>query len=111
VDKEAGRRVRGKEKELFEQLKNRDVTAAAPQSILPKGKFTSKGEAVEALQEIIVLAIDFLGLHEGYTNHTTFHPQFGELSAYQWMLMIPAHGNRHIDQMLAVKASGGYPTP
>jgi hypothetical protein len=104
-----GRKLRGKENILLKELNDQEIKAEAPSSIRPTNKYPTKAEAINAFEEQMVLASDFLGSHSGFTNHTTAHPQFGELSAYQWMLMIPGHGNRHVAQILAVKESPGYP--
>ena len=43
--------------------------------------------------------------------HTLDHhrPVFGTLNAYQWLLYIPLHNQRHIHQIAEIKAAPGYP--
>ena len=42
-------------------------------------------------------------------QHFFRHPVLGELDLYQWMLLIPAHCDRHRAQSEEVMASAGYP--
>ena len=37
------------------------------------------------------------------------HPAFGDFSAYQWMILLSEHQDRHRLQIEGVKASAGYP--
>jgi hypothetical protein len=43
-------------------------------------------------------------------NHVVSHPSLGELTAYQWLVMIPAHANRHLAQLEEVMAMKEFPT-
>jgi len=44
-------------------------------------------------------------------EHTVDHPfpAFGTLNAYQWLIYIPLHTERHGKQIAEVKATAGYP--
>ena len=42
-------------------------------------------------------------------EHFFKHPVLGDLDAYQWILLISAHTERHVNQILEVKASPGFP--
>ncbi len=37
------------------------------------------------------------------------HPAFGPLNAYQWMILLGEHEDRHREQIERVKASAGFP--
>jgi hypothetical protein len=37
------------------------------------------------------------------------HPAMKELDAYQWILFLAAHSERHLKQLQEVKESPGYP--
>ena len=58
--------------------------------------------------EIVKFASDTnLALKE----HTVVHPfpVFGTLNAYQWLIYVPLHTERHDKQIAEVKATAGYP--
>jgi len=44
-------------------------------------------------------------------EHTEVHPFpiFGTLNAYQWLIYVPLHTERHDKQIAEVKATAGYP--
>ena len=42
-------------------------------------------------------------------NHFFPHPVFGEMDAYQWLLLVAAHCDRHRAQSEEVMASAGFP--
>jgi hypothetical protein len=44
-------------------------------------------------------------------DHTAEHPfpVFGTLNAYQWLIYVPLHTERHDKQIAEVKATAGYP--
>jgi uncharacterized damage-inducible protein DinB len=42
-------------------------------------------------------------------QHSYPHPFFGPLDCYQWLLVIPSHGERHRRQALEVMAGAGFP--
>jgi DinB superfamily len=46
---------------------------------------------------------------EDLRQHSYPHPFFGELDCYQWLLLIPAHGERHRLQAQEVIAEAGFP--
>jgi hypothetical protein len=37
------------------------------------------------------------------------HPAFGEINAYQWMILLGEHQDRHLAQVEAVKRTAGFP--
>jgi len=42
-------------------------------------------------------------------GHSIEHPLLNQLDAYQWILLIAAHSERHTAQIEEVKASPGFP--
>jgi uncharacterized damage-inducible protein DinB len=82
----------------------------APERVRPKGgvgivdsissiRATSK-EMVELQPRIE--AVDL-------SEQTFSHPVFGPLNAYQWLLLLGEHENRHRGQIERLKADAGYP--
>ena len=46
---------------------------------------------------------------EDLRAHSTPHPLLKTMDAYQWILLISAHSERHTAQIEEVKAQPGYP--
>lgn len=76
----------------------------------PTGRFATRRELIETFK----LAREKTTIYIKTTsdplkNHIVSHPLFGELTAYQWLIMIPAHADRHVDQLEEVKKLKDFP--
>ncbi len=83
--------------------------AQAPAPIIPAGQL-SKEEFVEQFKLTRAKTLQFtLQCDESLHTHTTEHPFpiFNTLSAYQWLLYIPLHNQRHNRQIDEVKTMQG----
>ena len=85
--------------------------AQAPEPIVPRSGMTLaqvKERFEQQRAEIVKFASDnSVALKE----HTAEHPfpVFGTLNAYQWLIYVPLHTERHDKQIAEVKATAGYP--
>jgi hypothetical protein len=85
--------------------------AQAPEPIVPRNGMTLaqvKERFDRQRDEIVKFASDStVPLKE----HTVEHPfpVFGTLNAYQWLIYVPLHTERHDKQIAEVKATAGYP--
>jgi DinB superfamily len=101
----------GKEEVLERVLPNRTGRAQAPVAVRPSGKL-KRDEIIKQFKQSRSKILEFA---ERTTlplkAHTYDNPFsiFNTLNAYDWLLYIPLHTNRHNKQMAAVKASAGYP--
>ena len=102
----------GKTEFLERALINRQYKAHAPELILPKSRFT-RAQILRHYEEARARALNFIReTTQPLNEHTAEHPfpGFSTLSAYQWVLYIPLHNQRHVQQIAEVKATAGYPT-
>lgn len=100
----------GKENSVIERLKDRSQKAQARDVIRPTGTFATRKELIEAFKLAREKTIIYVKTtRDPLKNHIVSHPLFGELTAYQWLVMIPAHANRHVDQLEEVKKSKEFP--
>lgn len=102
--------TKGKNERVVQILTNRAGKAQAPETIKPTGK--SRAEIMKGLEEARAKTLKFATETQAAMNsHTLKHPfpVFGVLTAYQWLIYIPAHNIRHNQQIAEVKASTGYP--
>ena len=102
--------TKGKNDRVVELLTNRKGKAQAPEQIKPTGK--SRAEIMKGLKEGRAKTIKFtLETDAAMNSHTLNHPFpiFGTLTAYQWLIYIPAHNLRHNQQIVEVMSSPDFP--
>jgi hypothetical protein len=103
--------TKGKTEFIVQVMAPRLGKAQAPEPIVPRNGLTLaqvKERFAQQRAEIEKFAADTnLALKE----HTVVHPfpVFGTLNAYQWLIYIPLHTERHDKQIAEVKATAGYP--
>jgi len=91
-------------------LRDRSQKASAPGEIVPKGIYKTPKEAAEAFKAAREKTLDYVRTtNDPLREH--FTKAFGsfEMDGVQALLMIAGHNERHVLQMLEVKASPGFP--
>ena len=82
----------------------------APEAVRPKGG-VSIADAVTGIQQTIsgfaeiktrLAAVDL-------SEQKFPHPVAGQLSGYQWLILLAEHSDRHLGQIQRVKAAAGFP--
>ena len=80
-------------------LLDRSVRLDAPDALQPAGRWESKQELIDDFRskrdDIIAAAVSAPDLRSG----RAVHPAFGELDAYQWLLFLAGHTERHTLQI------------
>lgn len=98
--------------ELLErQLVDRGVPRPAPEHVVPTGTVGRDG-ALRIYTERRERSLAFAkGNRDPLKAHTQDHqrPVYGTLNAYQWLLFIPLHNIRHIQQIEEIKTLDGFP--
>lgn len=95
---------------LLAMLPDRTNKAQAPEPFRPSGKFKDGAASVAAFRAARdKTLVTMRTSQEPLREHFRKHPALGDLDAYQWFLMIAGHTERHVNQILEVKASPGYP--
>ncbi len=92
-------------------VKNTPVRSAvfpAPEILHPTGRW-SPGESLKALIAARAQTITFLETTPGLRQHVMAHPAAGPLDAYQWVLIIAAHTDRHLNQIQEIKTNPAFP--
>ena len=101
----------GKDAFIERALPNRSVRAQAPLEIRPTGKL-SREEVIQRFKDQRARIMEFVQkTDEPLKAHTLEHPMpvFNTLNAYDWLVYIPMHTERHLKQMAEVIAASGYP--
>lgn len=104
-------KTKGKTEFIERVMAPRLGKATAPEPIVPGGKMTQaqvRETFLKQREEIEKFAKETrVALHE-YTVEHPF-PIFNTLNAYQWLIYVPLHTERHCKQIAEVKGTAGYP--
>ena len=85
-----------------------DRTQRAPEPAQPTGRW-SPHETLNQFLRIRARTTEFLKSTPGLRDHVADSPLGQPLDAYQWLLFISAHSDRHTKQILEVKAHPDFP--
>ncbi len=81
----------------------------APDFLQPEGVYSTPSEALAAFKAARETTLELLrGTDKDLRAHFADHP-FGRLDAYQWLLFMVSHADRHLAQIAQVKAHTKYP--
>jgi hypothetical protein len=104
-------KTQGKEALILKAVPDRTQKAQAPEMLLPKGKFPTAAATVAAFNEAraqtIALAKD---ASKDLRAYAMVNPAVQEADAYQWLLFLSAHTERHTKQIEEVKGTTGFPS-
>ncbi len=81
----------------------------APEPIAPKNRFGSPEASLKHFLESRERSIAFLKKTEGLRDHALESPFKNKFDAYQWVLFMTAHSERHTKQINEVKADAKFP--
>ena len=110
ADDEKANGLTGKENSMIERLKDRAQKAHAPDVLVPTNRYASRKDLIAAFKIAREKTIMYVKhSKDPLKNHIASHPLFGELTAYQWLVMIPAHANRHVAQLEDVMTLKEFP--
>jgi hypothetical protein len=104
-------KTKGKTELIERVMAPRLGKAQAPEPLVPSGKLT-QAQVRERFEKQRVEIEKFAeGTELALKEYTAEHPFefFNTLSAYQWLLYLPLHTERHDKQIAEVKATAGYP--
>jgi len=93
---------------VLAMVPDRSHKAQAPPPLVPKGEWTP-AETLEHFQASRAKTIAFLESTPDLRAHVADSPIGQPLDAYEWLLFIGAHSERHTKQILEVKADPNFP--
>lgn len=92
------------------RLLNRDTPFPAPDFVMPAARWQTPAEMLAVFEETRNATIEFLATTPlDLTRYVAPHPALGPLNGEGWAQFLVLHCLRHLDQIVAVKASPGYP--
>ncbi len=93
---------------VLSAIADRTQRAQAPEPVVPKGRWSPQ-EALDRFVKIRERTMEFLKSTPDLREHVADSPLGQPLDAYQWLLYISAHSERHTKQILEVKAHPNFP--
>jgi hypothetical protein len=98
------------DEKILAAIPDRSVKSTAPEPLRPNNQFKSAAEAVAAFKSLRDAHIKYLSeTQDPLREHFLKSPALGDLDAFQMILFMSAHTERHVAQILEVKASPGFP--
>jgi uncharacterized damage-inducible protein DinB len=91
------------------KIPDRSVKAQAPEPLKPTNRFGSPEASLKHFLESRQTTEAFLTSHNDLRDHATDSPLGKKLDAYEWILFLTAHSQRHTKQILEVKADPNFP--
>jgi DinB superfamily len=94
---------------MFQKAVDRTSRLRGPDAVAPSGRWPHD-KLLSEFENVRKRSIEFAKTTTGeLREHSYAHPFFGELDCYQWLLLIPAHAERHRRQAEEVIAESGFP--
>ena len=90
-------------------IPDRSHKAQAPEPLKPTNRFGSPEGSLKHFAESREQTEDFLRKHDDLRAHAVDSPLGKKLDAYEWVLFIGAHSERHTKQINEVKADQKFP--
>jgi hypothetical protein len=104
-----GADVKATDDAVLAMIPDRTHKAQAPEPLKPTNRFGSPQESLKHFIESRQKTIDFLNQHTDLRTHAADSPLGKKLDAYEWVLFIAAHSERHTKQINEVKADSNFP--
>ena len=102
--------TKGKDEQVIKVIPDRSSKAQAPEFLRPTKRWPDAASLVSHFKQSRDRTIDYVKTtQEDLRSHITPHPAVKEIDAYQWILLISAHTERHTAQIKEVMAHPGFP--
>ncbi|MGB2673058.1 MAG: DinB family protein [Candidatus Acidiferrum sp.] len=104
-----GRDLKKTDDAVVAMIPDRSQKAQAPEPLVPTNRYGSPEGSLKHFEESRATTEEFLKNTPGLRDHAVDSPMGTKLDAYQFVLFIAAHSERHTKQILEVKADPNYP--
>lgn len=94
---------------ILQAIPDRSAKRQAPEPLRPTARFGNGEESVNHFKASRAKTLAFLTDTKDLRDHATDSPLGQKLDAYQWLLFISAHCERHTKQINEVKADPSFP--
>lgn len=97
------------DQKFMNRVADRGAKRQAPKDLEPTGRWTAPAEFAKAFNERRERTLDFTRTTQAALRSHAAGPKDDPIDAYQWLLSIAAHTDRHVAQIKEVKADRGWP--
>jgi hypothetical protein len=101
--------VKALDEMVLKGVVDRSQKRQAPEPIKPSNRYGSPEGSLKHFAESRPITEEFLRTHDDLRAHATDSPFGKKLDAYEWVLFIAAHSERHTKQIAEVKADPNFP--
>jgi polyisoprenoid-binding protein YceI len=102
--------VKVTDERILQMVPDRTRTAQAPEFLKPTSRFATREDNIKAFEDSRKATMDYIRTtNDDLRDHFFPHPLLGTMDAYQWILLISAHSERHTKQIEEVKADPNFP--
>jgi hypothetical protein len=105
----AGEDVVAIDEMVMKMIPDRSTKRQAPEPLVPSNRFGSPEGSLKHFLEARTTTEDFLKKTPDLREHAVDSPLGKKLDAYEWILFVSAHSERHTRQILEVKADPNFP--
>jgi len=105
----AGEDVKAIDQFVLAAIPDRTHKAQAPEPLKPTNRYASLDGTLKHFNESRNRTEEFVKTGQGLRDHAIDSPLGKKLDAYEWVLFIAAHSERHTKQILEVKADPNFP--
>ena len=105
---EVGRDVKKTDEAVLAMVPDRTHKAQAPEPLVPTNRFGSPEGSIKHFVASRATTEDFLKNTTGMRDHVLESPM-GKLDAYEFVLLVAAHSERHTKQINEVKTDPNFP--
>ena len=102
--------VKVTDQQILTMVPDRSHKAQAPEFLKPTNRWATREELVKAFEDSRKATMDYVRTtNDDLRDHFGPHPLLGTMDAYQWILLISAHSERHTKQIEEVKVDPNFP--
>lgn len=101
---------RVKDQAILMAITNRKTKFQAPERVQPQGRWKTKAELITNFEKVRGRNISYVqSTSDELRSHFADNPVVGMIDAYQWLLFVTAHGERHTLQIMELKSNPHFP--
>ena len=102
--------VKGKDQKVLDAVVDRSQKFKAPEPLVPTHRWPTLQAVTDEFKQRRDRTLDYMRItQDDLRSHFAPHPAAGTLDAYQWILLLSAHTQRHTAQLNEVKQNANYP--
>ena len=101
--------TKGKEEIILKAIPDRTKKVQAPEPLQPKTSLGGRDQAISAFRDRRAATLAYATKTTDDLRSRVMDSPLGPVDAYQWLLFISAHAERHLAQLREVKANAQFP--